>query len=160
MGLHLKQGRSCGDCTACCTVLEVPEIAKQKYTPCANVCAAGCAIHSMRPTSCRTWNCAWLSGLFRQRDRPDKSGVIAWPTTKMDQTLIVVLTGGGPLSSAPIRMQKALLKLCKSGWNLVEMSEGGERVELFHAPGRKRENLGNLEGLITPQALETSNQRR
>lgn len=72
-------GRSCGDCTACCTVLTVdtPDFKKPGETPCANLCAAGCSIHPVRPTICRTWFCAWrrVAGMPEEA-RPDRSGLL------------------------------------------------------------------------------------
>lgn len=71
--------RSCGDCTACCTVLTVnsPDFAKPAGVPCVHLTAAGCGIHAVRPHICRTWFCVWR----READlpdaaRPDRSGLL------------------------------------------------------------------------------------
>ncbi|MFS0772039.1 YkgJ family cysteine cluster protein [Sphingomonas sp. 1P08PE] len=72
-------GRSCGDCTVCCTVLKVdaPEFRKPAGTPCTHLGAAGCRIHAVRPRICRTWFCAWRRVARLPDDaRPDRSGLL------------------------------------------------------------------------------------
>lgn len=74
--------RACGSCTACCTVLGVPELGKAAYQACAHLCEAGCGIHSDRPGSCRSFECQWLRGVLEVDGRvdpdlrPDSCGVI------------------------------------------------------------------------------------
>lgn len=74
--------RVCGSCTACCTVLGVPELEKGTYEVCEHLCAAGCGIHAERPGSCRTFECQWLRGVLEVEGRvdpdlrPDSCGVI------------------------------------------------------------------------------------
>jgi len=71
--------RSCGDCTACCTVLTVdtPDFKKTAGRPCVHLAGRGCAIHAVRPHICRTWFCAWRR-IARLPDeaRPDRSGLL------------------------------------------------------------------------------------
>ncbi|OQW74374.1 MAG: zinc/iron-chelating domain-containing protein [Proteobacteria bacterium ST_bin13] len=71
--------RTCGDCTACCTVLTVntPEFSKPAGTPCVNLRAGGCRIHEVRPRICRTWFCAWRRvATMPDAARPDRSGLL------------------------------------------------------------------------------------
>lgn len=71
--------RSCGDCTACCTVLTVdtPEFKKPAGTPCANLGLHGCSIHPVRPPICRTWFCVWRRVAdMPDAARPDRSGLL------------------------------------------------------------------------------------
>lgn len=74
--------RTCGACTACCTVMGVHELAKARYEACENLCARGCRIYADRPASCRTFECQWLRGLLEVDGsvdpdlRPDACGVI------------------------------------------------------------------------------------
>lgn len=74
--------RTCGPCTACCTVMGVHELAKARYEACENLCARGCGIYADRPASCRTFECQWLRGLLEVDGsidpdlRPDACGVI------------------------------------------------------------------------------------
>lgn len=72
-------GRICGDCTICCTVLKVdsPDFRKPADVPCHHLGSQGCAIHAVRPSICRTWFCAWrrLADL-PDAARPDRSGLL------------------------------------------------------------------------------------
>lgn len=71
--------RSCGDCTACCTVLTVntADFAKPAGTPCVHLTAQGCGIHPIRPHICRTWFCAWRRiASLPEAARPDRSGLL------------------------------------------------------------------------------------
>lgn len=70
--------RSCGSCTACCTIVGVAELEKPPGKPCVHeVPKVGCRIYADRPASCRTYQCLWLLGaLDDQEDRPDRLGVV------------------------------------------------------------------------------------
>jgi hypothetical protein len=78
--MHLVQGRSCGDCSVCCVVLNIDTKEFQKFPglPCAHLCAGGgCAIHDTRYEICREYHCGWR--YFSQLGddwRPDRSGVL------------------------------------------------------------------------------------
>lgn len=71
-------GRSCGECTACCTVKGVRELGKPTQIACQHLCANGCGIYERRPQSCRDYACLWRQGLIDgdERRRPDKLGVL------------------------------------------------------------------------------------
>ena len=72
--------RSCGGCTACCTVMAVSSIGKPAGTPCVHECAEGCAIYERRPEQCRSdFFCLWMrdqKDLLRDSDRPDRIGIV------------------------------------------------------------------------------------
>src|SRR5262245_12567524 len=70
--------RRCGDCTACCTVLVVEELAKPMRWSCDHQAWGGCRIYEVRPETCRQFNCLWLRGALPadQALRPDRLGVI------------------------------------------------------------------------------------
>lgn len=74
--------RECGSCSACCSVIGVPEIAKGTYEACEHLCGVGCGIYADRPGSCRTFACQWLRGVLEIDGtidpdiRPDSCGVI------------------------------------------------------------------------------------
>lgn len=70
-----KIGRSCGDCTLCCTLLAVDALSKPARVPCQHECKpsppvrtptgervkiGGCGIYKDRPQACRDFTCAWL----------------------------------------------------------------------------------------------------
>lgn len=72
--------RSCGDCRACCTLMNVPSRGKGDGVACNQLCASGCAIYPSRPDECQRFECVWLHEvshrLIREEDRPDISGVM------------------------------------------------------------------------------------
>jgi hypothetical protein len=74
--------RSCGECSLCCTVLRVDEIAKLGGTPCIHLLPSDdagdgcCGIHDTRPGICRGYRCLWLRGRLGEQDRPDRLGAV------------------------------------------------------------------------------------
>jgi hypothetical protein len=70
--------KSCGGCTACCTIMSVEAVNKPTYTPCQHICQQGCSIYSEKPSECSVWECAWKSGWIDgdERRRPDQLGVM------------------------------------------------------------------------------------
>jgi len=73
-------GRSCGECRACCTVLGVDAVEKAAGEPCRHLRAKGskpCGIYATRPEECSSYECMWHAGLFGEnRDRPDRMGLV------------------------------------------------------------------------------------
>ena len=63
-------GYSCGDCSACCTVLAVTELKKPMRMACDHLCRDGCRIYADRPAGCRQFNCLWLRGAIRHSENP------------------------------------------------------------------------------------------
>jgi len=86
------EGRTCGDCIACCSYMIIKEINKLGLTPCqhaeliSNLTAklaftgkskcGNCKIYEFRPKSCKGYECAWLWGYGKEEDRPDRCGMI------------------------------------------------------------------------------------
>jgi len=68
--------RTCGECTACCTVLAVEELGKAQQERCKHLCGKGCAIYERRPVACRDFDCLWLTADMADKERPDLSGVM------------------------------------------------------------------------------------
>jgi hypothetical protein len=60
--LQKRNGRKCGDCNLCCTLIAVEAVEKPAFTPCQHECAAGCAIYATRPMQCRGFLCMWAMG--------------------------------------------------------------------------------------------------
>lgn len=83
MGETLKFGlvpeKTCGDCTACCTVLPIKATGFTKLPnfTCKHLVAGGCGIYETRPDACRTYYCVWRqSPRLDDTWRPDRSGVL------------------------------------------------------------------------------------
>lgn len=76
---HLVPDRECGECVACCKILEIraPELQKSADTLCQYCTGVGCGIYENRPEVCRTWYCLWRRIPSMPDDlRPDKCGVV------------------------------------------------------------------------------------
>lgn len=65
--------RDCGDCQACCIILQVEEIQKPMRKPCEHLCKTGCSIYRRRPLSCQQFDCIWKKVKIEGMRRPDKS---------------------------------------------------------------------------------------
>jgi hypothetical protein len=53
--------RSCGTCTLCCKVYDVPVLSKPAGSWCTHCKPGkGCGIHATRPDYCRDFNCLWM----------------------------------------------------------------------------------------------------
>ena len=72
-------GRSCGECTICCTAMAIdkPEIQKEAGITCRH-CRGGCTIQDRWPALCRDYFCGWRRlNIMDDSWRPDRSGVLA-----------------------------------------------------------------------------------
>lgn len=73
--------RQCGECSACCTVLDIPVLDKPAGDTCKHVAASGgCSIYGGRPKPCREYQCGWRVGVGAPEQRPDRVGVVLSPT--------------------------------------------------------------------------------
>lgn len=71
-------GRACGNCTLCCKVLTIRELAKPGgiWCPKCNV-GKGCSIYGERPDVCRTFLCGYLIGKqLSESWRPSKAKMV------------------------------------------------------------------------------------
>jgi len=79
LGIELVPGRSCGECTLCCTnlAIDTKEYRKVPGVPCAHLCAQGCGIYDTRYPVCRTYFCGWrCMDALGEEWRPDRSGIL------------------------------------------------------------------------------------
>ena len=91
--------RTCGDCSACCTVLWIPQNAampegKVAGVPCDKLITIGgstkgCGIYDSRPSVCSEYRCVWLANAdalmprhmkTEEAQRPDLCGLMIGPT--------------------------------------------------------------------------------
>lgn len=82
---------SCGDCTACCTVIGVEELGKGNFCQCPHLTESGCSIYEKRPTSCRAYACVWRLGVFELakdeiHSRYEKEGPTWWESFSPSQS--------------------------------------------------------------------------
>jgi hypothetical protein len=71
-------GRSCGTCTLCCKVFEVPALQKPAGTWCRHCLPGkGCGIHETRPQHCREFFCLWMTDANLPEDwKPERSKIV------------------------------------------------------------------------------------
>jgi hypothetical protein len=76
--IGLAGNRTCGDCTLCCKVMAIEQLAKPISSWCPHCRPGrGCLIYANRPAECRTFSCLWL--VNDQLDRywkPSKSKLV------------------------------------------------------------------------------------
>ena len=76
--------KTCGECTLCCKVMAIEELAKAAGSWCPHCKPGiGCRIYADRPTECQTFNCLWLiDDRLDHRWKPIKSKLVL--TTSQD----------------------------------------------------------------------------
>jgi hypothetical protein len=77
---------SCGDCSLCCKLLAIEEIAKPACEWCPSAVprrvGGACTVYEARPETCRAFRCVWLTsqadgdGALPPEMRPDRSHVV------------------------------------------------------------------------------------
>jgi len=87
--------RECGECTECCTMLEIPALKKPKKTRCKLLKddCGGCSDYKGRPQDCCGFQCAWSENIFPPDFRPDKIGIMVYHVDSyMGRTMFVTET--------------------------------------------------------------------
>jgi hypothetical protein len=76
--------KACGDCTLCCKVMAIEELAKPAGSWCRHCKpGCGCLVYATRPTECQTYSCLWLiDERLDQHWKPSKSRLVL--TTSQD----------------------------------------------------------------------------
>jgi hypothetical protein len=76
--------KACGDCTLCCKVMAIEELAKPASSWCRHCKPGrGCLIYANRPAECQSFSCLWLiDERFGQHWKPNKSKLVL--TTSQD----------------------------------------------------------------------------
>ena len=82
-------GKACGECSFCCKVLEIAELAKpagKLCEHCLNAGSGGCGIYAGRPQVCRDYECLWKGDRdMSPRLRPDRTGTILMEDPDLDE---------------------------------------------------------------------------
>jgi hypothetical protein len=82
-------GKACGECSFCCKVLEIAELAKSAgklCDHCLNTGFGGCGIYVGRPQVCRDYECLWKGDRnMSTRLRPDRTGTILMEDPDSDE---------------------------------------------------------------------------
>ena len=135
--LPIKQRRSCGECTLCCTAMGVPELSKPHYERCSKL-GPRCTIYSARPKSCRAFECLWLQGLGEPEHRPDHSGLVLAVTVKngiLGPAGTVIVAHEVEPGASDLRINDALLQTVVSHTRAVIIARrDGSRTVLSNDP--------------------------
>ncbi len=75
---HPAPDRSCGPCTLCCKVYDVPAVESVAGAWCRPPRAGqGCAIHATRPEHCRAFHCLWMTEAWLGPEwKPDRAKMV------------------------------------------------------------------------------------
>ncbi len=71
-------GRTCGSCTLCCKVYDVPAVESVAGQWCRHTKAGrGCGIHETRPQHCRNFHCLWMTESWLGPEwKPDRAKMV------------------------------------------------------------------------------------
>jgi len=135
-----KDRRSCGSCTMCCFVFEVPAVPTRDYEWCQH-CAVGvgCGIYQDRPRDCASFYCLWRMGFGADEDRPDRHGVVMDLQSKLVDGQVVVRVW------RPRQLQERRLKSAARSVREVAdaLAKDGHEVRLeSHGPRRRTHDSG------------------
>jgi hypothetical protein len=106
--------RECGDCSLCCKVMAIDELAKPPGSWCRHCKPGqGCLIHEQRPAECRSFNCLWLMDhRFGPHWRPNKSKLVL---TASDDGIEIRCDPGFPDAWRKQPLRGDIQKLAQSG---------------------------------------------
>ena len=85
--------RTCGECSMCCYLFDLPEFNKPKHKWCQHCKPGngGCSIHNQdRPEICGAYSCQWLLGATPDEWFPPKSKMIVSAHQVGDETICII----------------------------------------------------------------------
>jgi hypothetical protein len=118
--------RTCGKCSMCCYLFDLPELKKPKNKWCQHCNPGkGCSIHNQeRPEICGTYSCSWLLGTGALPDEwfPPKSKMIVNHLVVGDAAIIkIVLHHQYPNKWKEEPYHSMIMRMVKDGHVLVQM---------------------------------------
>jgi len=123
--------RKCGQCTACCTTLEIPTLEKPAGSSCKHLKRNGCGFYDQRPEECRGFQCVWSERLLPSSARPDKSGLMAYRhVTKWGDTLTLVELRAGSLQRGVKHINKLQQLVDRHGWAMMIIDAEGRSAAM------------------------------
>jgi hypothetical protein len=130
--------RSCGGCTLCCTVMEVRELEKRPFSPCAHQADGGCGVWGEHPGSCKAFACLWRGSdnLLPPDLFPADCGfMLALDTTETWPTVVKVCTAPGRPDAWDTPRNRTLFASLAAAWNCpVAVIGQGVRASHVFAP--------------------------
>lgn len=152
--------RKCGDCTVCCTVLEVREgLDKPGWTPCKFQVGRGCLIYSERPKPCKDYECVWLAAplewqqVLGHKQRPDRVGIVV-DVQDIGPARVYAAKEITPGAAQSVRAKALIQKL--SNFRPVLIVDQNARVQIATGDDAAREYLKGLIRLHMPGAALTA----
>ena len=91
---HYNMSRTCGKCSMCCYLFDLPEFKKPRHKWCQHCKPGngGCSIHNQeRPEICGAYSCLWLLGATPDEWFPLKSKMIVNAPQVGDETIYEVV---------------------------------------------------------------------
>jgi len=130
----------CGDCTLCCKLLGVRELAKPPMQWCQHCSiGVGCRIYERRPNECRNFDCLWLlnqtQDLLNELKPSECHVVLSDLQTEINKTLpgleiddrrimLVYVDPDYPNAHKVGKMKEFLDELLSNGTELVIVNKG------------------------------------
>jgi len=123
----------CNGCDLCCVIAKIPEIGKAPFSPCANLCAAGCSLHNSdsKPKTCIDFDCRYI--MSHRLDLDDKAIIPhpkeagAYVSLPHDpRNLIVYVDPKNPRKWHGSRMPNYLRTVMRSGIKVTVIDRGFE----------------------------------
>ena len=125
-------GRQCGDCTLCCKVMAIEQLAKPASTWCPHCKPGrGCRIYPDRPEECGAFSCVWLvNELLEEHWKPSRSKLVL---TTSDDGLEVRCDPGFPDAGrkAPLRDELREWVLSGEALDMTVVVIVGQRMTLL-----------------------------
>jgi uncharacterized protein len=130
-------GKACGECTLCCKVLDIVELAKPAGTLCSGCVrsvSGGCGIYATRPQVCRAYECLWKGDrAMSPQMRPDRVGTLLMEDPDSDEYR-AVCDPEKPFAWLTPLIFKHLVAMAKSGRTVV--AKAGLKAWRIHANGQ------------------------
>jgi uncharacterized protein len=127
---------TCGSCTLCCKLTEVPELQKPVNMWCLHCTIGyGCNGYEGRPQSCRSFQCVWLSDGLDAELRPDRSRIIF---EKLEQKKIVLVLQDRQDAWMKKNVKDAIDGFLAAGYSVAV---NGRPMHLIPAKGKTAEDL-------------------
>lgn len=146
----LVPGRECGECTICCSVLNIdkPQVQKASGVLCQHCTGGCCGIYETRFDVCRTFHCGWLQlPNMDEKWRPDRSGVFVEFQQLNGVTGLSLMLVGNPLKTV---RQPAFIDFAANGvihnvplWMTLPGPPGHEGAQSLMNTGPMREAAAN-----------------
>jgi hypothetical protein len=132
---------SCGTCTLCCCLTEVPEL-KKPLTIWCNYCnkEKGCTIYEQRPESCRSFQCVWLKDKLHASLRPDICHVL-FEQLPIGPTFLALVDKEHKDAWKIGMPAKLISEFLTAGFGVVISIDGGNESCILPPKGKTKEEV-------------------